>query len=223
MRGAAPIAELDQLRVRYLAAQLRGDRREAVRLVDEGAALGATPLELADHVVRGAQREIGLLWETNKLGIAEEHMATAISHLVLAQLYERADQAPPNGKHVIVACVQGELHELPARLVADALDTAGFTVRYLGADVPVDGLVSMVRASAPDLLCLSSTMSFHGKALRETVTRIRALPGPYLPIAIGGAATVWSPGLVAELGADLTASNAADLILATKQKLGVAA
>lgn len=214
---------LDDLRMRYIAAQLRGDRREALRIVlEEGFEQGLRPHELSDGIVREAQREIGHLWQKNLIGIADEHMATAISHLVLAQLYQRAEHAPRNGKRVIIACVEGELHELPARLVADSLDTAGFDVRFLGADVPTDDLIRMVERDPPDLLALSATMSFHGSALRDAIKRVRGVK-PELPIAIGGAACEWSPGLANDVNADITAASANDLVDSARRLLGITA
>ena len=58
---------------------------------------------------------------------------------------------------------------------------AGFTVGYLGANVPTDDLVRMIINNPPAVLALSTTMSFHIGALREAVRRVRdARPG--LPI-----------------------------------------
>jgi methanogenic corrinoid protein MtbC1 len=209
------------LRERYLAAQLRGDRRDAVKIVvDEGMAAGATPLELQEHVIQAAQREIGRLWQENVISIAQEHMATAVSNLALAQLFERAPHAPRNGKRVLVACVEGEQHEFPARLVADALDLAGFDVRFVGANVPTDGLLDMIAFDEPDLVALSATMSFHGPAMRATVARIRHAH-PDLPIAVGGGACIWLQGIT--LSADASARTASELVDVARRVLKVAA
>lgn len=223
MSAAPSLRDLSDLRTRYLAAQLRGDRREALRLVlEEGLASGASVRELSDAVVGAAQRELGEKWQRNEVSIAEEHMATAISNLVLAQLYERAEPAPANGKRILVACVEGELHELPARLVADALDTAGFQVRFLGASVPADTLVAMITSYRPDLLALSATMSFHASALREAVSRVRETH-PTLPIAVGGGACQWSGGLTDDVKADATARSGSELVAVARHLLRVSA
>jgi methanogenic corrinoid protein MtbC1 len=214
---------LEDLRTRYLAAQLHGDARQALRIaLDDGLGSGFSANEISDGVVRHAQRELGSLWQRNLIGIAEEHMATAISHLVLAQLYRHTEPAPRNGRRLLVACVEGELHELPARLVADALDSGGFDVRFLGANVPTDHLVRMLEQTPPDLVALSATMSFHGTAVRNAVQRIRACQ-PAMPIAIGGGACEWSPGLADDVNADMTASSAHDFVDSARLLLGVAA
>ena len=201
---------LPELRRRYLAAQLAGDRREALRLViDEGLALGASVLDVQLEVIQAAQREIGRLWQENSISIAQEHMATAISSMALSHLFDMAPRAPANGKRVLVACVEGELHDFPARLVADALDLAGFDVRYLGASVPTDSLLQMLATDEPDLLALSTTMTFNVPALRRTLERVRAHTGGKLPIVIGGGACSWVKNVAEELAVDGTASDAA--------------
>jgi methanogenic corrinoid protein MtbC1 len=214
--------ELAGLRERYLAAQLAGDRREALRLViGEGIGLGLSVLDLQLHVIQEAQREIGRLWQENEINIAQEHMATAISHMALAQLYDEAPHAPSNHKKVVVACVEGELHDLPARLVADALDLSGFEVRYLGADVPLHSLLPMLASERPDLLALSATMSFNLPALREAVKHVREA-APQLPIVVGGAACSDLRSLATELGAAGTGSDATELVAIARRLLGLA-
>ena len=209
------------LRDRYLSAQLGGNRREALRvIIEEGLHRGLSPGDV-QKVVQEAQREIGRLWQEDRISIAQEHMATAISHVVLSHVYQYATPAEPNGKKVLVACVDGELHDFPARLVADALDFAGFEVRYLGASVPTDSLLEMLDEEEPDLLVLSVTMSFNVPALRSAVKRAREHTKGRLPIAVGGGACTWARGLAAELQADLTGQDAAELVAAARARLGV--
>lgn len=222
MSAATSHLDLDELRARYLRAQLRGDRRAAAALVlDEGLARGATVPELHEHVLESAQRDIGRLWQENVVTVAQEHMATAISNFVLTRLFECAEAAPANGRRVLVACVEGELHEFPARLVTDALDLAGFSVRFLGANVPTESLLTMLGSEPPDLVALSATMTFHAPALRAAVGAIRDRFGRTLPIAVGGGAFLWSQTLATDLDAEITARNAAELVLEAARLLGV--
>lgn len=220
-RQGAP--DLDAVCRDYLAALLRGDRRGALSsVVAGGLERGASVLELQQYVVQAAQREIGRLWQENEISIAQEHLATAISQVVLAHLYDHAPHVARNGKKVVVACVEGELHDFPARLAADALDLAGFETRYLGANVPIESLIKLLNDERPDLLALSATMAFNIGSLRSTVSAVRAeqvLAG--LPIAVGGGACVWSSELASDLKAELSAGSAAELVAGARQLLGV--
>jgi methanogenic corrinoid protein MtbC1 len=172
-------------------------------------------------VISGAQREIGRLWQQNAISIAQEHMATAISQLALAEIYRHEHPAPPNGRRVIVACVDGELHDFPARLVADELDVAGFDVRFLGASVPTDALLSFIAREDPDLVVISATMAFHADNVRSAVTRIRQI-APDLPIAVGGQVCEWVESLGRELEIEISGCDASELVRGARELLRVA-
>ncbi|WP_348652876.1 cobalamin-dependent protein [Polyangium sp. y55x31] len=180
--------------------------------MEEGVGRGAPASEIGLHVLRAAQRRIGELWQDNRIGVADEHLATAIAQVVLSHLYRLSPASPLIDKLVVFGCVEGEHHDFPARLAADALDLAGYDVRFLGADVPTESLMSMIRRECPDLVALSATMSFNLRSLRMTVARLRSDFGEALPILVGGAAcdTLVDPG--AELGADGFARDTRDLI-----------
>jgi len=223
MHSAAtnPLSELARRKEQYLAVQLAGNRRAALEFVDSALRAGLSVDDVRVHVVQQAQREIGEMWQEDRISIAQEHMATAISQLALTRLYEHAHRRNPNGKKIVVACVEGELHDLPARLVADALDLAGYDVRYLGADVPTASLLHSVEREKPDLIALSLTMSFHAPALSTAVKLLREQMQSSVPIAVGGNACTWSEDIAGEIGADLTSSNANELVSAVDRMLGV--
>ncbi|HEX8820520.1 MAG TPA: cobalamin-dependent protein [Archangium sp.] len=203
------------LRDSYLAAQLAGNRREALRLlVDEGLLRGIPVPSIHLDVIQPAQQEIGRLWQENHISVAQEHLATAISQLALSHLYRHLPREPANGRTVMLSCVEGELHELGARMASDFLEMAGFEVRFLGANVPTEHMVREVRESRPDLLALSVTMSYHVPALRRAVASVRGL-SPGLPIVVGGLAFTWAPGLEAELGVPFFGKDARALVAAT--------
>ncbi len=213
--SASPI--LTSLRDRYLQAQLAGDRREALRLiVDEGLATGISVVSLQSDVIQAAQHEIGRLWQRNVVSIAQEHMATAISQLVLSALFERAKPQPRLGKKLVLACVEGELHDLPARLVADVLDVDGFDVRFLGANVPHDDLIKAIVSERPDVIGLSVTMTFNVTSLRTAIARTREVTPN--PIFVGGHALGWSSELAEELGVEM-GGRSTDEVVATARRL----
>jgi methanogenic corrinoid protein MtbC1 len=219
----APVREsLAALVDRYLAAQLAGDRRAALRtILDEALAAGVSVPDLYLKVLQPAQHQIGRLWEENRIGVAEEHLATAISQLVLAHLYPLLPRAPDNGRRVLIACVAGELHDMGARITADFFEMAGFGVRFLGADVPIESLAAMAREDPPDLLVLSTTMTFNVPALRDSALRVREAVGSRLHLGAGGHALAWAPGLGKQLGVQVSGDDLPAMIAAARRLLGV--
>jgi methylmalonyl-CoA mutase cobalamin-binding domain/chain len=195
---------VDDLGQRYLAAVLDHDRRAAVSiLLDDGVAAGVTVPELYLDVIGWSQYVIGQLGHRNLLSVAEERGATAISQLGMSMLRTCMVRSPPIGKHALIACVGGERHELGARMAADFYEMAGFSIRYLGANVGVERLAAAIRAELPDLVGLSITMPGHLAALAPTVDRLRSAAGGQVLLAVGGPAMDRSSELIRTLGVDV--------------------
>lgn len=203
----------------YLGALLAGDRRAAVRVVESACTDGLSAADLLLGVVQPAQRSIGCLWEEGRISVAEEHLATGISQLVLARLYADLPREPANGKRAVVACVEGEQHDMGARMGADFLEMSGFDVRLLGANVPLTSLARMVHEVRPDLVGLSASMSLHVPALERAVTRLRKLQGPPIPIVLGGNILTVEPGLAARLGIEVFGTDARALMTSVRSHL----
>jgi len=215
--------DLTYLCEQYLERQLRGDRRAALQFIEEALQAGVAPAQIRSAVVQAAQRQIGQLWQQDKITIAQERMATAISQLTLAHLFQNERFRERLNKMVLIACVPGEHHEFPARLLADTLDIAGYDVRFLGADVPLDPLLKVIERERPHVLALSVTMLFHLPALKEAVRVVRAKSKYPVPIAIGGGVFDTAPELARDVGADIVASSTEEFISKLAIHLGAAA
>jgi len=216
--GSRP--ELDELTRSYLAAQLAGDRREAVRLLmEEGIGRGNSVIDLHLNVIQQAQREIGRLWEQNTITVAQEHQATAVSQLALAHLYQQSIRRPAVGKSVLVACVEGEMHDVGARICADVLDLHGFDVRFLGADVPTECLISFAERTHPSLIALSVTLPAYLPAAHAAVEALQARTK--IPIAVGGRALDEPGNRTGWDGVVIFGADAMELLKAARVALGV--
>ena len=216
-------APVHPLLAHYLAAVLAGDRDEALRVViDDGMKRGMAVRDLDLDVVAAAQREIGRLWQENRISVADEHQATAISQVVLAHLYPSLERAPRVHRRVLVACIEGEMHDMAARIASDLLDSYGFDTVFLGANCPTDSLAEKVRSTGSDALALSVTMTFHIVTARRAVRQLRAELGPDFPILIGGEAAIAIPDESSFEGAIVSrGSSAADLAKRLRSLLGV--
>src|SRR5207244_11308049 len=104
--------------------------------------------------------------------VDQEHPPTGTARQALAQLRLHLPSARSNGKHVVVACVEGELLDLGARMTADFLEMAGFEVRFLGANVPTETLAELVRQRPPQLLGLSTSTTSSVGALRGAIAAV---------------------------------------------------
>lgn len=197
----------------YLAALRRGDRREALRVAQSALAAKIDIRDLYMDVFQSAMQEIGHLWEMNQLTVAQEHLATAITQSVMAQLYGHIFTRPFIGRTLLATCIGGELHELGIRMVADFFEMEGWDVYYLGANVPTDEVVGALRERQVDLLGISASLNSHVKLARELIGAVRASPvGRDIKIMVGGQPFNRAPHLYETIGADFTAPNAREAV-----------
>ena len=197
----------DEARTRYLDAILSGSRREAFGIIELARAEGLGIRSLYLDVFQPVMRDIGRLWQENRITVADEHLATAITQASMARLYQELFQAAPEpGPLLVAACADNERHELGLRMICDVLEMEGWDTVFLGASVPVEDLVEMVRVRRPQVVALSASIAPHVGRVREAIRAIRDADGDATPlIAVGGRAFMDDPGLAARLGADLPA------------------
>ena len=209
---------------RYVGLQLSGQPDAARRLIlEDRLARGLSLAELYRDVLQPAQYRLGELWQTNQLSVAREHLATALTRSLLIEAAVAAPRAASNGVPVLVACVEGELHDIGAWMVAELLALEGFAVRFLGADVPTGSLVGMIVEDAPRLVILSATMAERVAPLEEAVTRIRQALGSRVAIFIGGQILGWLPHLPRVLAVDAAAEDALETLEHARRRFSVQA
>jgi MerR family transcriptional regulator, light-induced transcriptional regulator len=202
----------------YVDGLRRGDRRAALGAIKAAIKGGAPVQEIYLHVLGPAMYEVGRLWETHQFTVAEEHLATAITQSVMAQLQGGAGVKASNGRTVVAASVGGELHDLGIRMVADFFEMDGWDVYYLGGDVPSESIISMAGARSADLLALSITLSAHLPGLRELIAEVRRAPiGERIKVMVGGQPLLSSQATAASLGADFIAQDAREAIAGARR------
>jgi MerR family transcriptional regulator, light-induced transcriptional regulator len=183
-------------------ACLSGGRAAAVGVAREVLAGGNSHLDLYADVIEGSQHEIGDLWASNEISVAQEHLATAVCQHVLAALYPELPVAAERRGRAVVTGVEGELHQLGAHVVADALEADGWAVRFLGTDLPRASALEEIARESPDLLAVSVTLLPNLDAGVKLIQAVHEQLGEAAPaVIVGGRAFAAAPGLAPELGA----------------------
>ncbi|MBI4898142.1 MAG: diguanylate cyclase [Actinobacteria bacterium] len=172
----------------YLDRLLAADRQGADEVIDRALRGGIEPAAIHVLVIGAAMENIGRLWEVDKITVADEHLATAISHQVLIRLIEALHTAAPGSReNVLLAAIEGQHHVLGLRMVADVLEGAGYNVLYLGPDVPVDSLRDFAAQHNPVVTGLSYAVPLNVNNLAESVFAVREA-APMTRVMLGGRA-----------------------------------
>ena len=214
--------EVSALREAYVAALKGGDRRAACSVVTDALKAGLDVPSIYLDILQPALREIGRLWQENEITVADEHLATAITQLVMARCYDGLDAPEPRaGRTLIAACAETERHEVGLRMVCDLLEREGWDVTLLGATVPAEDLARMVAERKPDAVILSATIAPHLPQLQATIAAVREASGDRAPfILVGGRPFHDDPAMAERLGADATASDAAEAVKEMERRFG---
>ena len=209
--GAGPSTEA--LRQQYLDALIQGSRQEASRMILQAVDAGMGVREVYEQVFQPALHEVGLLWQRNRVTVAQEHYITAATQLIMSQLYPRIFSTHRRGRRFVATCVSGELHEVGVRMVADFFEMDGWDTYYLGANVPPEDVVRELRERRAEVLGVSATLAPHisqvadmiGAAQRDQDTRA-------VKTLVGGQAFVQQPDAWRRVGADAHAGSAGEAV-----------
>jgi MerR family transcriptional regulator, light-induced transcriptional regulator len=171
----------------FVETLLRGDAKEAGALLVEAYLNGATLTTLFDQTITEAMHQIGELWFTGRITVADEHLATGVVFSALQTLSGVMMPVQPSGLKAICCGIEGDLHELPVQLARIILESEGCEVQSLGPNTPLFALNEMVARQRPQLVCISarSILDLH-RAMAE-YGQLRKITGKLgVSVAIGG-------------------------------------
>lgn len=189
----------DALCREYLQEILAGKRKSALELIMD-AYHGGYPIPgIYMDIFQEALYEIGRLWESNRISVADEHLATAITQFVMSNLYQHLEISDERRGKFVVTGVQGELHQVGANMVADVLDADGWDTVFLGTNVPEEEIIKTLRQHRAHLFGISSTMLFNLPKVIGLVEAVRAEYGNSVHIMLGGSAFKTLEALPSEL------------------------
>lgn len=175
------------LLIDYLMALEEG---KTLALVKERMQAGDSPLDILEDAKEG-MRLVGELYEEEKYYISGLMMAGEIFRQLM-ELVEPDLVASLSGNesgHILLATVEGDIHNIGKNIFSTMLRCYGFTITDLGVDVPPQLIVEQALAIRPDIIGLSGLLTISYDAMKATVTRLRELEEPEVaqtPIIIGG-------------------------------------
>ncbi|MBL0357509.1 MAG: MerR family transcriptional regulator [Chitinophagaceae bacterium] len=105
--------------------------------------------------------KIGILWLTNHINPAQEHLVTNIIRQKLIVGIETVSTSLKANKSVLMFLPEGEYHEIGLLFVCYLMKSRGVTVIYLGANVPLNDVEYVVKLKQPDYLFSHLTSVAH--------------------------------------------------------------
>lgn len=192
-------------------AVLKGNRNGIADLTGEALKAGEDPQALLNDALLPAINEVGELFDKGKYFLPQliasaEAMKNSIQ--VLEPLL-RKDSDAQDMPAVVIATVEGDIHDIGKNLVALMLKNYGFRVIDLGKDVPKEEIVRAAREHNARIIALSALMTTTMQRMREVI-RLAKEEGLQAKVMVGGA--VVTQDYADEIGADAYSEDAAEAV-----------
>ncbi|WP_455663099.1 cobalamin B12-binding domain-containing protein [Pradoshia sp.] len=144
-------------------------------------------LTIYEEIITPAMHHIGLLWQNNKITVADEHIATAVCDFVLSRLssaqLSRQDSAPR--KRAMFLCLEGEQHYLGLKMANYLFVANGWETKYFGPNLPLEYARQTALEWEPNVIGLSVSIVTHLPKLKSYCDQLEAA-APIATIFAGG-------------------------------------
>ncbi|MEJ7838225.1 MAG: cobalamin-dependent protein, partial [Thermomicrobiales bacterium] len=207
----------------FLQLATSGDANGARSSIIEASKAGLPLSHLFGELLIPALQEVGHRWEKGDLMVAQEKEITEITRELISALTLGDGTVIKSGPPLVAACVEGEQHDLGIRMICGLLRAAGFTVRFLGADVAAEYVLQAVQLHRPVGVLLSAKLDARSKAVQRTIELLKSGAGDEAPVIVGGQITLTRAVAVESWGAiPVTAQQLDDAISAITGIVGSA-
>ena len=212
------MATLQQLSSEVLKGKRKLVAESTKALIDAGEA----PLDIINKGLIAGMTEVGVLFKAGKMFVPEVLMSAKAMQDgidIVRPLLEAGDMKS-NGK-VLMATVQGDLHDIGKGLVIIMLESNGFTVIDAGKDVSPEQIVSLIREHSPDIVGMSAMLTTTMLAMKDTIELLKEEGlRDKVKVIVGGAPL--SNDFANEITADGYSPDAISAVALCKRLLGVA-
>ncbi len=201
-------------------AVVEGNRNAAPAAAKKAMDDGASASEILNNALIPAINQVGVYFDKGKYFLPQlissaESMKGAIG-IIEPEL--KASSSSDDAPSVVIATVEGDIHDIGKNLVAMMLGNYGFNVHDLGKDIKADVIIDEAVRTGSKIICLSALMTTTMIHMKETIEIIKQR-GLDIKVMVGGACV--TEEYAAEIGADGYSGDAAEAVKVAKELLGM--
>lgn len=181
---------------------IKGKRKLVLASTNALLEAGESPLDIINKGLVVGMSRVGVLFKENKMFIPEVLMSAKAMEegLSIVKPLLAGEKMDSNGT-VLIATVQGDLHDIGKNLVGIMLESNGFTVIDAGKDVSPEAIVKMIREHNPDVMGMSAMLTTTMLHMKDTIDLlVEEGLRDKVKVIIGGAPV--SDDFAAEIAAD---------------------
>lgn len=191
-------------------AVLKGNKEHVLEEVKKMLDGGAKPDEIINEHLIAAINEVGELFDKKKYFLPQLISSANTMKLAIEYLEPMLERSNTEAMAtIVVATVEGDIHDIGKNLVVLMLKNYGYHVIDLGKDVPADVIVDTAMNEGAKVIGLSALMTTTMMRMKDVVELAKE-KGCTAKIVIGGAAITES--FSDEIGADGYSKDAAECV-----------
>ncbi len=221
-KEGAPAAAADAAALsvgnRLKRAVIEGDEENITALVEEALKEGWEPIRISNEALVPGLEEVGKLFASNRYYLPQVMLSADTMKKAFTRLKKemQGKKGPSLGK-VLLATVEGDIHDIGKNIVATLLENHGFEVIDLGKNVSADRIVEEAEKNKVDIVGLSALMTTTVLEMDNVIKRLKAKGIKALTI-VGGA--VVTKEFSDKIGADEYGGDALGAIEKIKRLVG---
>ncbi len=216
--AAAPVSDTPlSIREQLARAVIDGDRDAIVPLVEEALASGLAPMQVSSEGFLPGLEEVGRRFERNIFFLPQVMQSADTMQAGFARLkQEMKGQAFESKGRILMATVEGDIHDIGKNIVCTLLENHGFQVFDIGKNVSAATIIARAKEYAVDAVGLSALMTTTIQQMDNVIKKLRAA-GIKTFTMVGGA--VVTQEYADRIGADLYARDAMEAVAKIKRLL----
>lgn len=211
----------DFLAERFFESLINGDRDQARAIARDAETEYGGPEGVLHDLIWPTYEQVDKLYRNDQMSKIAFQFATRMLRTMADQYAVRLPTTPRTATTVSVFCGGSDGEELGAQMAVDALECAGYTVRFGGGGVASDEILTHVHESRPDVLLMFASAASDLPGIRILLDTLREINAcPKTRIVVGGGVFNRAPGLAEEMGAEVCVGSPAELadaIIATRK------
>ena len=164
-----------------------GDDKQVVELVNKALKAKMPALDILEKGLVPGIQALGKCFKEGTAYLPEVLIATRAMNRGVETLKPQLANVKITSKgNVLIGTVEGDMHDIGKNLVKLMLESNGFKVEDLGADVTADAFVAAARASKPDVVAMSALLTMTMTAMPKVIDGLKK-SGLKVKVMIGGA------------------------------------
>jgi 5-methyltetrahydrofolate--homocysteine methyltransferase len=209
---------LQDIRQRLAAAIVGGDSEGIVALVQDALQEGMNVMAISNEGLLPGLEEVGRRFSDNRIFLPQVMRSAETMQNAFGYLKENfAGESGPSLGRILMATVEGDIHDIGKNIVCTLLENHGFEVIDLGKNVSAARILEVALDKNVDAVGLSALMTTTLQQMDVTLNKLRAA-GIKVFTMVGGA--VVTQDYADSIGADIYAKDALEAVAKVKAALG---